>query len=276
MYHFFSSITFLFLIPLTLFSNDELYTVNFDCVIQPSRIAEVGSSAVGIINDIKVDRNDDIKRGSVIAILNNTTEKAKVDVAKKRALMQSKIKLSKINLALAKREQQRVQKAFNRGSASAHDLDIADTELLLSKVKKLQAIEENQLAKKELVHAQSVLAQRTVHAPFSGVIVERHKEVGEHIDTEAIVTLAQIDPLYVEVILPISKLGLVSKGMQAQVSCTSLKECKRWVATVEHVDKVMDAASGTFGVRLLLPNPKHEIPAGIRSDLKFLLPTPKK
>jgi hypothetical protein len=35
-------------------------------------------------------------------------------------------------------------------------------------------------------------------------------------------------------------------------------------ATVRVVDRVLDAASGTFGVRLEVPNPNLAIPAGIR------------
>jgi hypothetical protein len=40
-------------------------------------------------------------------------------------------------------------------------------------------------------------------------------------------------------------------------------------AKVEVVDPVIDAASNTFGVRLMLPNPQHTIPAGIRCDVDW-------
>jgi len=35
------------------------------------------------------------------------------------------------------------------------------------------------------------------------------------------------------------------------------------------VDKVMDAASGTFGVRLALPNPDLALPAGLKCKIRF-------
>jgi membrane fusion protein, multidrug efflux system len=35
------------------------------------------------------------------------------------------------------------------------------------------------------------------------------------------------------------------------------------------VDKLIDAASGTFGVRLQLPNPNHKIPAGIKCSVEL-------
>jgi multidrug efflux pump subunit AcrA (membrane-fusion protein) len=45
-------------------------------------------------------------------------------------------------------------------------------------------------------------------------------------------------------------------------------------ARVVVVDPVIDAASNTFGVRLLLPNPDTRIPAGIRCGVTWQ-PTPQ-
>jgi len=42
-----------------------------------------------------------------------------------------------------------------------------------------------------------------------------------------------------------------------------------YVAEVDVVDKVMDAASSTFGVRLKLPNPDAQIPSGVRCVVRF-------
>jgi len=38
---------------------------------------------------------------------------------------------------------------------------------------------------------------------------------------------------------------------------------------VKMVDRVIDAASGTFGIRLELPNRNREIPAGARCRVRF-------
>ena len=40
-------------------------------------------------------------------------------------------------------------------------------------------------------------------------------------------------------------------------------------AVVKVVDRVIDAASGTFGVRLELPNRERKIPAGVRCRVRF-------
>ena len=41
-------------------------------------------------------------------------------------------------------------------------------------------------------------------------------------------------------------------------------------AAVSVVDRVVDPASSTFGVRLELPNPDHSIPGGLRCRVRFL------
>ena len=42
------------------------------------------------------------------------------------------------------------------------------------------------------------------------------------------------------------------------------------VASVTIVDRVVDATSGTFGVRLELPNTDHALPSGLRCRVRFL------
>jgi multidrug efflux pump subunit AcrA (membrane-fusion protein) len=43
----------------------------------------------------------------------------------------------------------------------------------------------------------------------------------------------------------------------------------KYTARVEIVDRVVDAASGTFGVRMTLPNPDRKIPAGLKCRARF-------
>jgi len=44
----------------------------------------------------------------------------------------------------------------------------------------------------------------------------------------------------------------------------------RYQAIITVVDRVVDSASGTFGARLELPNPKGDIPVGVKCRVTFL------
>ena len=127
------------------------------------------------------------------------------------------------------------------------------------------------LASKEEARAQALFDQRTISAPFSGVVVERYLSPGELVyraNEGRILRVAQTDPLRVEVIAPASIGESVRVGQSAKVVLES-NAGERFDATVTIVDPVIDAASGTLGVRLELPNPEHRITAGSRCRVIF-------
>ena len=85
-----------------------------------------------------------------------------------------------------------------------------------------------------------------------------------------LLTVAEMNPLNVEVYIPIDLYGKVIKGSPA----TILPESPiggSYAARVVVVDQVFDAASGTYGARLELANPQYAIPAGLRCRVKFEL-----
>jgi multidrug efflux pump subunit AcrA (membrane-fusion protein) len=92
---------------------------------------------------------------------------------------------------------------------------------------------------------------------------------GESAENRPIAKIAKIDPLNVEVIVPVDFFGAIKVGMDAEVT-PRYPGASLQAATVTVVDRVVDAASDTFGVRLLLPNPNFEIPGGVRCGIRFL------
>ena len=82
-------------------------------------------------------------------------------------------------------------------------------------------------------------------------------------------TIAEVNPLYVEVFMPVSEYKAVQPGMPASVS-PELPIGGNFDAEVAVVDNVFDAASRTFRVRLVLPNADHALPAGLRCTVRFL------
>jgi multidrug efflux pump subunit AcrA (membrane-fusion protein) len=98
--------------------------------------------------------------------------------------------------------------------------------------------------------------------------MERFLSPGEFVEDQPVLKLAQIHPLYVEVFAPVELLGSIKVGMSADVSPEE-PVGKVYKARVTIVDQVVDAASGTFGVRLELPNPKYRLPAGLKCKVTF-------
>ena len=96
--------------------------------------------------------------------------------------------------------------------------DDAEAEYKLS-VEQLRVAQENRrLAELEMKRAEEVLAQREIRSPVAGVIVEVMLKPGELTSSnqkDPIVKLMQVDPLNVELILPVQHFGRIKVGQRA-------------------------------------------------------------
>ena len=124
------------------------------------------------------------------------------------------------------------------------------------------------LADLELQRTLAEVALRTIKSPVNGVVVERFMHPGEFPKQEKILKIAQIDPLRIEVYVPVSLLGKIAVGSTAHVK-PEAPLTGEYTAKVTVVDRVVDAASGTFGVRLELPNRELKLPAGLKCSIRF-------
>ncbi len=240
-----------------------------DCLVQPFKIVEVGSQVLGLIQTIHVERGDPVTKGQVVVELESGVESAAVQVARMRASLQGAVRASEESLALSASRRKRGKKLFDNEALSVDTREELDTQARIAELELLQAQEGKRLASLELRQARALLARRTLRSPLTGVVTERLMEAGEVVDEETILKVASIDPLRVDVLLPASRYGSVAKGMRATIEPEYPADASV-VATVAVVDPVIDAASGTFSVRLDLPNPEGRIPGGLHCTVKFL------
>ena len=240
-----------------------------DCVINPSVVADLGSGVPGILSRVQVDRSDFVKAGDVVAELESSVESAALELARARAALTAEVDLRRVNAAFGQRQNKRTKDLFSRKAISTNDMDQRETESRLAQIQLRQARDNKDLAQLEMMRAQEILKRRTITSPIDGVVMDRFKVVGEYVEDQPVVRVAQIDPLHVEVIVPVEQLGTIRNGMYAEVWSENV-EGETWHATVSRVDQVADVASGTFGVRLTMPNPDQEIPAGLRCRMQLV------
>jgi RND family efflux transporter MFP subunit len=250
-------------------SDDTASAQSLDCIIEPFQVVAIGSPVVGLIEKIHVERSDLVTEGQVVAELESGAEEAAAELARARAHQQGRIKALRESLELGRAKQQRAKGLYEREALSLDLLQEAETAATVARLELDQALEDRRLASLELDQAQQILKRRTVRSPVSGVVVERLMSPGEVVDENTILRIAQIDPLRVEVILPSAQFGEVRPGMKAAV-VPEFPGDQVHVASVTIVDRLIDPASGTFGVRLELPNPDHEIPGGLHCQVRFL------
>jgi|LGOV01.1.fsa_nt_gb RND family efflux transporter MFP subunit len=210
-------------------------------LVEPNDLVEFSSQVPGILESVAVERGARVDQDQVLAQLKSGVEKSAVKVAEAR-------------VEFGKRKSVRNSELYKKQLISIHDKDELETEI--------------QLAELELDEARERLALRTIVSTVDGVVVERTGAPGEYVGEEPFLTVAQLDPLNVELVVPVEYYGMIKLGSMAQVQLEAAVGGSHQ-AKVVIVDQVIDAASGTFGVRLELPNPKLKLPAGLKCQVVF-------
>ena len=252
-------------------SAETLHDRDFDCLVDARTRVKLGAAVAGVIEKISVDRGDRVKKGQVLVELDSRVETAQLQVARAHAATDQPVDAARAKQDLAHRNAERMRqlRQSNPGALTGPQYDEAISNEAVGAFNLRDAELSLKAAALEADRAEALLEQRRIVSPIDGLVVERQMSTGEYRnDQQSFLTLAELDPLNVEVYLPVAYYGQTATGAVAAVTLQSPLGTTR-NATVEIVDRVLDASSGTFGVRLTLPNPNLLIPAGLRCKVRF-------
>jgi RND family efflux transporter MFP subunit len=236
---------------------------SFGCLIEPDRIADVGSQVIGLVERVNVERGDDVRAGQPLLTLRAEVERANANAATTRARIDADVHAAQASLTLAEQKARRAQSLQAENFISDQAVEQARAELELARQKLAQSRGQLRIWSDERRVADAQLALRTVRSPLTGVVVERFVNVGERVEEKPLMRVAVVDPLRVELMVPTDQYGSMAVGDKITVR-PELPGAAAVVATVRQVDGVLDAASNSFRVRLSLPNPNRKLPAGLR------------
>ena len=235
-----------------------------DCVIEPHVTVDLSTSVDGIVEQILVDRGDRVSKGDVLVRLESGVEQAAVDQARLRTQQMAETELAEGRLIFAKKKRDRTMQLFSDNAVSEFTRDEVDLEVETALLDLKRARENNERALLDLERAEEILKLRRIVSPIDGIVVERLVAEGEAIGEQqtVLLKLVQIDPLNVELIVPASEFGAFSLG-DTLIVTPRQPGTGTYNAEIDIIDPVIDASSGTFGVRAQLPNPDYAIPAGL-------------
>lgn len=244
-----------------------------DCLVEPAQMVEVASPVTGLLDKVLVRRGDRIAKGQVLASLESRAEQAASELAKYKSELLGPARLAEGKLDFSSKKFKRRRDMASEKLMSDQERDDAEAEVKQAEAELLVAKENRQIARIEYLQQSSLLSLRTIRSPFDGVVADQMIFPGEVVEPggnrKAILKLAQLDPIRIRVILPMAVFGKLTIGARAEVT-PEIPSKSKYVAKVKSIDRLVDAASGTFVVFLELPNPKFDIPAGMKC--KALLP----
>lgn len=257
------------LVALPLSASREVVS-DLDCIVEPSAIVDLGTAVPGLLAQTYFDRSDYVSKGAIMARLESGLEEASLAIAEELAAHTTKIDLRKASAEFGERTRKRNKSLLKTSSISAQNMDQVETETTIAKLQVIQEVENRRLAELEVDRAAIALNRRSIVSPIEGTILQRFKEEGEYVDRDAVFQIAQLNPLHVEVIVPLDYLGQIASGMRASVTLYAPGfDDESLNAEVRRIDAVADAASATFGVRLVMDNPDLTIPSGVRCQVDF-------
>ncbi len=238
------------------------------CLIEPERIAEVGSQVIGVADKIMVERGDIVRKGQVLATLRSEIEQASVNAAKTRSQLVAEVKTAEANLELAKITEKRSESLVAKKFIAQQALDKARTETEVAQHRLTFSKEQLQVAESDLSVAKAQLNVRAIRAPFDGIVSDRYIWPGERVEEKPLFRIVKTNPLRVEMVAPVTLFGTIHKNDFVNIM-PDLPHAQQIEAKITLVDKIIDGASNTFRIRAEIANPTHAIPSGLRCKADF-------
>jgi len=206
----------------------------------------VSPEVAGRIVAVKFESGAAVKTGDVLVQLDDATERADL------ATFQAQARLATVNLA---RQQKLAQNQFSTK---------ATIDELKSQLDQANA---------GIMKSQATIQYKVIKAPFDGMLGIRQIDLGEYLGAgTAIVTLTDLDNLYIDFSLPEQDLAHLSIGQDVEIRVDAFPK-RVFLAKLETIDPQVDPNMRAAKLRAVLPNPDHLLQPGMYGKVAVVLPS---
>lgn len=269
--------------------------------IKPAAVVDVHPKIGGeIIEKIYVETGDYVKKGDLIAVLDDDVIKAQLEeataglAAAEAGLRQSEanlrassasLKSSKANLELNKKERSRVNSLYEANVASEQELDrinaqyeVAEAQYNAAEAQYKAALEAKNLALAQADRAKAALNQLQIlygeykiYAPISGFVAARYVEQGNRTDTaKPVIRISREDELKIVCSVTEKDFPHLKKGMEAEITVDAFPG-KVFKGVVSVISPTIDPATRTAGIEIHIPNKEYKLRSGMFAHIKLYL-----
>ena len=209
-----------------------------------SQSVEIVPLASGRIVELAIRPGQKVEKGQVLARLDNEIEEA--DLAEAQAL-----------LVEQRQQVERVERLQRTNAVSLATLE--------------QATAQFAAAEAAVERARRRLADRTIRAPFEGVVGLTDADLGARVDDETVLTrLDDLSQIEVEFSLPETLFAEIAIGQPVAARSAAFRD-RSFTGRVISIDTRIDPVSRAFKVRAVIPNPDDLLPAGMFMSLTLTL-----
>ena len=247
-------------------------SVTVDAFTAPHLQLQIATQIGGVVTKVVVEEGDHVSAGQDVVHLNDDLLRAQLAVSEARTQSaEAQIAAAKARFELLTKEYEREQQLLEKKVASQEDLDKARLDRDLADLSIQNAENDLKIAKLTADRDRVAVEQTVFRAPDDGEVLRIAVREGEAAEPlHPVFSMVTVDPLDVITYVPIDTVGRISVGTTAMLKLEGVSP-EPLACTVKVVDRVADPASGTYRIKLTLPNQKRQIAAGARGALTFIL-----
>ncbi len=223
-------------------------TVSLDGVIEAVQQSTVSAQTSGTVLRLPFDVDDSVEAGELIVQLEDSEQQARLNQARGR------LEEAESNFENARRQFARIEEVHDEGFVSQQDFDQARNNLSTARARLESARAAVEEAEKELEYTRVV-------APYSGILTDRHVEVGESVRPgQPLMSGLSLEQLRVVVELPQKYASRVRDTRQARITFDDGRVLESGEMTFY---PYADPETHTFRLRLALNEPESSLFPGM-------------
>ena len=248
-------------------SNDIPVSMEYPAKIKSMQQVNVVARVNGILEKKNFTEGSYVKEGEILYQIDSTRYEASMQ----EALADVEIKTA--TLKQATREWERVKTLFEQDSTSQKERDSALSAFEMAQAS-LKASQAN------LKKTQIDLGYTKVKAPISGLTSLNTQDIGSYVGSSAesmnLITITQINPIYVEFSIPDIELfkkrfilnNVAQTKLPVTINFTDGFEYEQ-KGTLDFIDSFVDNETSTVKVRAIFTNPKNNLIPGLFVRVKI-------
>lgn len=203
----------------------------------------LSTESSGLVKNINFESGALVEENTVLVELDSSTEHAQLRAAEATA------ELAEINL-------HRARELRENNTISQSDLDSA-----ISQSKKAAADADN---------LKSLIAKKTLRAPFTGRLGIRQVNLGQYLNAGTpVVSLQSMDPVYVNFSVPQQEISTLQVGLEVQVKADSRPD-QPFIGKISALAAEVDMTTRNINVQATLPNPDGQLRPGMFVNVNVL------
>jgi len=213
--------------------------------LQAEHQVTITSEVGALVTKIYFHAGATVKAGDPLVQLNDQPEQG--DLANFRA----QVKLAELNLS-------RSRQLLERQNAAQQTVDQNQAQL-------------DQM-RASIAKTEALIAQKLIRAPFDGVLGIRQIEVGQYVTAGgAVVTLTDLNSLYVNFTLPEHQRGQIAVGQKVLLTVDAYPG-RTFEAALTTIEPQIDPGTRAIKVQATLANPDHTLQPGMFANTRVVLP----